>query len=245
MKKTLTVIALLAGVVSGHSQGSVSFYLNNAGNMKQSVWNTQTSGDNTTITYGGYGTNLTANGTAPTIQEEQGSTSAANETPAGTTVYATGTALGGTAATGSLYDVQLLAGAGSGLGLNQLVPTGGILNFFTTAAAAGQVSGAASDSITGTTVASPVATVAVAAWANGGGLYSTLASAVKAGEPWGISPLANITTAFSPNPATGMNAASDLSFSFSLGTPVTTTPEPSTIALGVMGASALLFRRRK
>jgi len=244
MKKSLTlsVITLLAGVVSGYSQGAVDFYGKGTG-MTQSIWNQQTSGWNTTITYGGYGTNLTAGGTAPTIQEVQGSTAASTETPAGATVYAAGTSLGGSVSAGTGFDAQLLAGAGSGLSLSSLVPTGGILNFSTAAAAVGVIANSASDYITGTTVGSPVATVAIAAWNNGGGLYNTLASAVKAGEPWGVSSLANITTTFTPAQPANMSTASSLDFSFSLGTG--TVPEPSTIALGVMGASALLFRRRK
>jgi len=232
MKKTLTAMALLAGVVSGYSQGAMSFYGHGTG-LQQSVWNVQPgANDNTTITYGGYGTNLTAGGTAPTVVEEQGSTAATSETPAGTTVYAAGTSLGGSVSAGTGFDAQLLAGAGSGLSLSSLVPVGTVLNFFTTAGAAGQISGAVTESINGTTVGSPVATIAIAAWNNGGGLYNTLASAVKAGEPFGISALANITTTFGDNSPALMDSASNLYLSFSLGT----VPEPSTIALGVMGA---------
>jgi hypothetical protein len=238
MKKALTLITLLAGVVSGHSQGAMNLYTHGTG-LTQSIWNVQPlANDNTTITYGGYG----ASNNFPTIAEEQGSTSASTETPQGTTVYAASTYLGGSVSAGTGFDAQLLAVAGVNQPLNSLVPVGGILNFNTAAAAPGVLFSSVTDLIPGTTEASPVATIAIAVWNNGGGQYSTLASAVGAGEYWGVSSLANITTTFAPNIPALMDTASDLNFSFSLGTEV---PEPGMIALGLLGASTFLLQRRK
>lgn len=95
------------------------------------------------------------------------------------------------------------------------------------------------------------ANVAVAAWYNGGGLYTTLAEAQAAGVPWGTSPVVVIGGLGEPasvetsgightSPATTATEPYGL-VSFSL----TATPEPSTIALGVMGVGAFLARRRK
>jgi hypothetical protein len=238
LKKTLTGIMLLAGAVSGYSQGAMDFYGRGTG-LTQSIWNVQPlANDNTTITYGGYG----ASNNFPTIAEEQGSTSALTETPMGTTVYAANTYLGGSVSAGSGFDAQLLAVAGANQPLSSLVPTGGILNFSTATAAEGDITSSATDYISGTTAASPVATIAIGVWNNGDGQYNTLASAVGAGEPWGVSTLANITTTFPFYVPALMDTASDLHFSFSLGTEV---PEPGMLALGAFGASAFLFRHRK
>jgi hypothetical protein len=80
------------------------------------------------------------------------------------------------------------------------------------------------------------AAVAIAGWYNAGGTITSLAKAQAAGVPWGVS---NLGTAdalgggpIAPSSPTGLD-------SFSL------VPEPGTVALGVVGASAFLFHRRK
>jgi len=100
------------------------------------------------------------------------------------------------------------------------------------------------------------ATVAVACWYNNGGLIGSLAAASKAGVPYGISLPFVMTglgediadeTAFAngnQQPGTLTPAMSGLT-SFSLIGSVVSVPEPSTIALGVLGACAFLARRRK
>lgn len=240
MKKTLTITALLIGAVSGYSQGQMNFTGYNSGNPgSYQIFNVNTinADNNTTVTYGGY-----------TVSEEQGNTSAASgpsskENPKGSTVYS-GTALAGTG-----FSAQLLAAAGTGDPLSELSPltgTGGgntgILNFYTATAAAGFITGSSTTSIPGTSTGAPGATIAIAAWNNEGGTVTSLAMAESLGDPWGISALANITTTFTPTTPAALSTASDLNLSFCLGNEI---PEPSTIALGVMGASALLFRRRK
>jgi hypothetical protein len=224
MKKTLTAIALLAGTAVGYSQGNVYFYMYNTENgstLKQAIYGAQAG--NTVVTYGNY-----------TVSEQQGSSALTHETPAGTTAYTAAPIVGQTP---QYYVAQMLAAPGSGDALSSLVPVGTTLPFFTTASASGFTKGFETVAIGGT---SPTATVAVAAWYEGSsGQYTTLAEAQAAGEPWGISDLANDTLATGINTPTGMPQGIT---SFSLGV---ATPEPSTIALGVMGASALLFRRRK
>jgi hypothetical protein len=232
MKKTLIATAvLLAGVVAGYSQGEITFQAGGPSStgFKQVIYSQNAANTEVSVTYNGY-----------TVSEQQGSTSVAPETPLGTTVY------GGTLLTGTGYDAELLGAAGSGDALANLVPltqTGGaaaILNFYTGGAASGTISG--SYAVVAELAGGGPTTIAIAAWNNEGGTITSLAAAQAAGDPWGISALANITSVAAPSTPALMSTASDLNLSFSLGTAV---PEPSTIALGVMGISALLFRRRK
>jgi len=102
----------------------------------------------------------------------------------------------------------------------------------------------------------PTAAVSVVCWYNAGGTVTSYAAAVAAGDPYGHStvfklgqlgePASEITLGNSISPGTGgpLNSPSYLSglTSFSL---IGSVPEPSTIALGVMGACAFLARRRK
>jgi hypothetical protein len=220
MKKTLTVIALLAGAVSGYSQGEVIFNLYNGSYLKLAVFNTSSLGASTyAATYGG-----------KTVYEQIGNTSANTETPKGTSVY-TGGGLSGTA-----YDIELLAGPAN-TPMSGLSPVSSVFNFKTGAATLGIMSG--SQTVTLPSQDGTTASVAIAAWSSA---YSSLANAVASGVSgtWGISPVEQ-TSALPVSPAPAGALPQSLE-SFSLGV---STPEPSTIALGVMGASALLFRRRK
>jgi hypothetical protein len=216
MKKTIIAVVLLAGVVSGYSQGAINFN-NNATGFKQKIYNVSTGG--TAVVYGGY-----------TTIEVQGSSS--TDTPVGSTAYS-GAALGGTG-----FSAELLAGNGTGDALSQLSPVGTVVSFQTATAGAGFLAGGQVVTVASSGTA---ATIAIAAWNNEGGTITSLLAAQQAGDPWGISALANITGAISPGTPPTMSTATDLNLSFSLGV----IPEPSTIALGVMGASTLLFRRRK
>jgi hypothetical protein len=90
-----------------------------------------------------------------------------------------------------------------------------------------------------------VVTFALYVWYNGGaGL--TLAQALAAGDPWGVSSPVNINnlggTLLDGNlgpPLVYPDLEGLESFSLSV------VPEPATIALGIIGASTFLFRRRK
>jgi hypothetical protein len=124
--------------------------------------------------------------------------------------------------------------------------------------------GTVSRTHTGTAYLGNNATAAVVAWFNGGGQFSTLAAAQAASVPWGQSSIFEITGLDEPasvmtqdnnNSSKGdqgnvvylIGTDNNTGFttalqSFNLTQPV---PEPSTIALGVMGACAFLARRRK
>jgi hypothetical protein len=119
--------------------------------------------------------------------------------------------------------------------------------FSTKAAGAGYFIGSspANDpGIPGTgTAGTATATLALAAWYSNQGQYPTLASAEGTpGVPYGWSPLFTVgslgNTGSPPNTPPNLTGLQ----SFSLVT--SPTPEPGTIALGVMGAAAFLARRR-
>jgi len=225
MKKTLTIMTLLAGAVSVYSQGTVAMNDYNSFFGIQ-VFVPQTSGNNTTVSYGGFAG-----------LEEMGNTANSYNHTAGNQVYATSTGLG------VGYDVTLLYAAGTGDALSTLVPTTSapITTWYTgsTATAKGGFwNTSAVDTLAGVTGS---ATVAIAAWKNSGnaGSANTLAQAQLDGYAWGISALGNIAAVGFGSTPTPNLPGSITDFS------LVSTPEPSTIALGVIGASALLFRRRK
>jgi hypothetical protein len=226
MKKTLIIAALLAGAVSVYSQGQVDFYNFSAAGTPLSTLHAQifniSTATTTTVTYNGY-----------TVNEEMGDVAAG--VPAGNSVYS-GAALQNSAITTG-FSAQMLASTAASDTLADLSPVGTVMSFYTTAAGAGYLKGVQVVSIAGGTVA----TIAIAAWQNTGvsGPAATLVAAQADGYAWGISDLANDPLAVSPATPTAMPTSIE---SFSIGLSV---PEPSTIALGVMGASALLFRRRK
>jgi len=95
------------------------------------------------------------------------------------------------------------------------------------------------------------ATVSLAAWYNAGGTITSLAAASAAGVPYGFStPFnlpglgepASVETAANGSPTAATTAKNMIGLtSFSL----VSVPEPSTIALGVMGVCAFLARRKK
>lgn len=224
-------MALVAGTVAAYSQGEITFTLGGSGaTVKQVIYSQNAANTEVSVTYNGY-----------TVSEQQGSTSVAPETPLGTTVY------GGTLLTGTGFSAEMLGAAGFNDSLNNLAPltlTSGspaILNFYTGGVPAGTISGVAA--VEAEVAGGGPTTIAIAAWNNEGGSITSLAAAQAAGDPWGISALANITSVAAPSTPANLSTASDLNLSFSLGT--ASIPEPSTIALGVMGVSALLFRRRK
>jgi hypothetical protein len=243
MKKTLTAITLLAGAVAGYSQGTVAVADYGESSFIIHIYAPQTSaptGNVTTavMTYGGH-----TSGT-----EYMGNVS--NDKPtasAGNAVYNTGSALSGTA-----YDLQLLGANNTGDALSALSTLGTPTTFYTSTTLAGTFKGSVSTpipgSVPGPATDSPPgtgATVALAAWATTGpdGTASTLAAAQADGYAWGISALGNVfATGGNSSPPTSAPFLPTSIESFSI---AVSAPEPSTIALGVIGASALLFRRRK
>jgi len=245
MKKTLTltVMTLLAGAMSGYSQGQLSIAEVLGGSFAIQVWGQQSLAASTVaVAYNGY-----------TTKEVMGDSSNPNNTwiAAGNTATATYTG----SALGAGNTVQLLAASGSGDALSSLVPVpaanGGIITTWYTGNSLTGQGGYWAGLNTVTLGYTGAATVAIAAWNNEGGTVSSLAAAQAAGDPWGISSLGTIELTTAPttpgllpipgNPAGIGTYVSGGIESFSLGV----VPEPSTIALGVIGASALLFRRRK
>jgi hypothetical protein len=236
MKKTLTIVTLLAGAVGVYAQGTMAF-TDYAGDFVISIYGPGTG------THAG--TQITGNG--PT------------DTPAGTqTGYTTAgsTALGGSATgtgatgygNGANWSVQLYAAAGVADAASTLTPvTGALANFYTSGGVltAGQFNVVGNDIVTisGVTPGN-AATFMLAAWYSGPGGAATYAAAVAAGLPHGESATETIGALggnqYSPPDLGGYTPGDGQIQSFSL----TTTPEPSTIALGIMGASAFLFRRR-
>jgi len=214
MKKTLTgVVALLAGAVVAHSQGTVSFlsYGNNShGNYVYVTFN---------------GTKI--GGAAGTPQ----STASAD------------------VANGNDWSVALLGNVGSGDAANTL--TEGTLNGTTSPAVVTMANGnndgvagtwysSAAVNIPGTTGPGQAATIQLVAWWNDNGTYSSWTSSPDVG----YSSTANVTSTGGSAPGSPPVTAPALPIA-ELGNIPIATPEPSTVALGVMGASAFLLRLRR
>jgi len=252
MKKTLIISALLlVGSLSAYSQGTVLFQ-DRQSDMTMHVYAPEVA----TPTVETTGQANSAVGVTADLYEDtvaNGFATTGTIVTGGSTVY-TGGAIGNTKSgsatpagayhynVGSDFTVELYGA--SGYNQTSLAPLSQYTSVLSTSSTQGGtfvgVSVNNDPGIPSTT--GNQATVALYAWYNGG-IGLTLAQAQTAGDPWGVSLSDNITalgglgsgTLSTPEDILGLQ-------SFSLITPV---PEPSTIALAVMGASALLFRRRK
>jgi hypothetical protein len=199
------------------------------------------------------------------VAHSQGTVSFANYgSGSGTYVYvtlkSTGANLGGTGTVttgtpasdvgnGSDWSVALYGAAGSGAtSVSQLDTAGGtpVVGTLETGgldSTAGTWLSTLVAVVPGTTGNGSAATVQVYAWYNDGGTLS-YSQALAAGDPTGTSALANVTTG-GPN-ATGPASTAAYLPAAGLGNfSVGAVPEPSTVALGVMGASAFLLRLRR
>lgn len=211
-------MVLLAGAVTGFSQGQIQMFDYGALFAVQIFAQEFTASGTTTVTYNGY-----------SVNEVQGNDSA-DDNP-GAVNYSSATL-------GAGYDVELLAGA-AGDTLAELSPvSGSIVSSWLTGSAAGYWNAptlvVSVPGVTGT------AALAIAAWNTEGGTITTLAAAQADGVPWGISTVGSEALGYGSTPVPVLPAGIT---SFSLGTSVV--PEPSTIALGVIGASAFLMRLRR
>jgi len=240
MKKVLTVVSLLAGAVTAYSQGEVYIgdYFNT--DFQITVWSPQL--DGSTLT----GNSSASFGNGPTT---------GGDIPAGTQNGYTGTPLGGSAtgataandyANGNLWSVELYAAPGAGDAASTLTGVGGTTStLYTTPGQAGLWTGTQTAVISGAAVSSQ-ATLQIRAWYNGAGTFTTYESAL------GVVPTGQSTTgseALGGNqitppdlPGPGNPGVTGGITSFNVVAP---TPEPSTIALGLVGASAFLMRLRK
>jgi len=263
MKKTLIIGALLAGSLSAYSQGTINYFdrlsdvtvhIFAPQLLTPTVETTGNQGLATGTAVGGVTADIYQNNTTDGNYgggSLQGAGVAGTATTGGATVY-TGGAIGNTAAgfatpaglynfnNGSDYTVQLWAETnGTPASLSPVTQ-------YTTIIYTSATLGGAFKNLTVATdpgipnSAGGSATIALVCWYNGGvGLSYT--AAYNAGDPTGMSPLDTISalggTGSPPNATPNLEGLE----SFSLAE----IPEPSTIALGVIGASTLLFRRRK
>jgi hypothetical protein len=265
MKKTFIMAAsLLVGSLSAYSQGEVDF-ANRLTDMTIHIFapqlltpGIQVTGDQglaTGAAVGGVTADLYSNnGTDNNYAGGSGQTGTAGTITTGGTAVYTGGAIGNTLGSnptaaglynynnGSDYTVQLWAAVGLNQPATALTP---VTQYTTVISTSSSIGGAFKNVTTfsppdpGIPNAASSATIELVCWYNGG-VGLTYAAALAAGDPTGTSPLDNLTGLYvsgagTPPPLEGLE-------SFSLTTAV---PEPSTIALGVIGASTLLFRRRK
>jgi len=189
---------------------------------------------------------------SPTVETTGNS---ATDTPPGSTAYTGGTIGGASTGSGSTgyanganFTAQLYAlGGGTTLQpFSALQPVSQyVATFFTVPAGAGYFREAALATDNGIPNSSGgSASIAVAAWYNGVNTINSLGAAQSAKVPYGWSTpfvLSGLGGTGSP-PATTPNLIGLTSFS--LVTP-SSVPEPGVISLCIMGAGALLMRRRK
>jgi len=264
MKKTLILGALVVGSLSAYSQGTVNFVdrttdmtihiyapqllLSSSpmdGNANSAVGvtadlyaNNGTDGNyaGSPITQLGTTGTVTTGGNTIYTGGAIGNTNPGNPTPAGAYNYNNG----------NDYTVELYAAPGLNAAQSALLP---VAQYTTTIFTSSTLGGAFRNVNVASDPGIPLtaggsATIALYCWYNNGGTL-TYAQSLALGDPTGISLLDNISalgnTGSPPGPAVNMEGLE----SFSLTVPLATVPEPSTIALGVIGASAFLFRRRK
>jgi hypothetical protein len=265
MKKCLVAIALLAGAASVYSQGQVNYSDYNPGattGFNIHIWSPQvaplggeTAGNSTTPFAPGTAAGLA--GDAPTGTSNPGFN--------GVMIGGSGSAPSGPLnySDGDSFNVELYAGAGTVASFAGLNPIPGTITtladgsygpayaglYFVRGSGLLTLDGTAG---TPTVAQGAAATFALACWFNGGGTYPTLAAAQASGggSAWGVSPIGAENVGggtgeppFLPglgNPNT--LAGGITSFSLSGGQ---ATPEPSTLALFVVGASAFLMRLRR
>jgi hypothetical protein len=200
-----------------------------------------------------------------TVTYGQGAVSLGNFSALNTYIYvsykATSVALGGTGSgdpaasmsnyaqqvnNGADWTVALYGASGAGLPSSSLSALPG-----ETATFADGLSGSGHNNVAGTWLSTAVytltpstspttMTVQLYAWYNDGGTITSYSQALADNVPVGSSAPANVVLNFPPNSPASLPAAGLGNF-----TVTTTVPEPSTIALGVMGASAFLMRLRR
>lgn len=260
MKKTLIVSALLVGSLSAYSQGTVTYadrisditihiYAPNPANPSveqtgDAAAAVGVSADN--YAYNGVDANVYNAGGSPSFTSPAittgggaspvtygggviGNTSAGNPTAAGAFNYNNG----------SDFTAMLYAAPGLNAAASALVPVTQYTSVLQTSSSIGGVFknfSPAGD--VGMPFSGANATLALVVWWNNGGTL-TAANAKAAGDPWGESPLFNMNNLYLGGAGTPPDLQGLQSFSLAV------VPEPSTIALGVIGASSLLFRRRK
>jgi hypothetical protein len=222
MKRTLSgMLALLAGAYAVHAQGTISFANYGTGTL--------------TYLYIGY----KPNATSPSSVDLGGSSTGPVAGPGNATAV-TGNGLD--------WTVALYGAAGSGDASSTLSQLPGASTSLANGATDGTAGTWFSDAVItvpGTTGNGSPATVQLFAWYNEGGLITTYAQALADGLPIGASNPANVTlggpqVGLPPTFPTVLPLAALGNFNV-----IGQVPEPSTIALGVIGASTFLMRLRR
>lgn len=223
MKKTLTgVMMLLAGACVSHAQGTVSF--GNYAALNTYIYVSYQPASGSAVLLGG-----SATGATPSLNNYSSLTG-----------------------NGSDWTVELLGAAGANDSASSLsplmqatAPTTPVTASFATGNPDGTPGTWASSEVALVpgTIGGSAVTLELEAWYNDGGTITSYSAAQGDGVPAGVSPTANSTTGGLP--ASGPSIT-QTALPSSLGPfNVTTVPEPSTVALGVMGASALMLRLRR
>jgi hypothetical protein len=143
---------------------------------------------------------------------------------------------------GSTWTIELYGAVGAGVPSANLLPLAGESATFETGTMNDHTPGTwTSDAVAtfASTTSPTTVTLQLYAWYNDGGAITSYSQAMADGVPVGSSLPANVGLAFPP--ATP-SALPDGLGNFSVIAP---TPEPSTIALGVLGASTFLMRLRR
>jgi len=217
MKKAITCsLALLAGAYAVHAQGTVSFA--NYGTSTY-IYVSYKALNGTTTPLGGANT-----GPTPTASN-----------------YGTAGVIGN----GNDWTVALYGAVGANLSSLALGP----LSTVSLAPVVQNFANGISDMTPGTwssglaaslpgSANGSTATVQIVAWYSGTG--DTLSQAETAGLPWGESATANVVLGAPPGTPPGLPATALGNF-----TVTASVPEPSTVALGVLGASTFLMRLRR
>jgi hypothetical protein len=251
--KKIAIIGLLSLCAAGaYAQGTLVMFNNIAGSVVTHIWSPDSVTPNVAI---------------------QGNT--VTDTPSGSQTYAHSVPIGGSSgaaglpinyANGNNFTAQIYALArpsGGVLPFTSLLPVSQYVTTLATTAGQGagfivSVSPAGDPGIPNTgyddvnQVINNRATVSLACWYNAGGTINSVAAAQAASVPvgWstpfnlpGLGEPASVETAANGAPTAATTPKNMIGLtSFSLTQSV---PEPSTIALGVMGACAFLARRRK
>jgi hypothetical protein len=229
MKNHLIIPSLLlAGAVSAYSQGQI-YFADYQNRFSVTIWSPQSA----TAT-----NELTGNGPG--------------DAPAGSQSGYTGVPIGGSNvgtgptayANGADYSVALYQASGANQPWSSLTPVGTPLTMSTIAGFAGLW--VTTEAPTFPETPGTVVTLGLAVWYNGGGgITFDQASVAGSGDPYGESPTGNVMLGGGTIPVSDLPGGANGIQSFSLiANPMPVIPEPNTIALGTVGASAFLLRLR-